>query len=88
MLLVLPLAVNDSERVDVTHRIPSALTPFAAKRVCASNNFRIITPRPCHCQGVFAGRGFILFFLGFLGGGITSMVPPLALIFCAADSEK
>src|SRR5438128_10704911 len=35
-----------------------------------------------------AGRGFILFFLRFLGGGMTSVLPPLALIFSAADLEK
>src|SRR5262249_42443096 len=33
-------------------------------------------------------RGFILLRLGFAGGGITSAVPPLALIFSAADFEK
>src|SRR5262249_15858641 len=33
-------------------------------------------------------RGFILFRLGFLGGGMTSAVPPLAVIFSAADFEK
>src|SRR5262249_34511453 len=37
---------------------------------------------------VFAAGGFILLRTGFLGGGITSMVPPLALIFSAADLEK
>src|ERR1700756_3508465 len=40
------------------------------------------------CHVVFAGRGFILFFLGFLGGGITSAMPPLAVIFSVADFEK
>ena len=34
------------------------------------------------------GRGFILLRSGFLGGGITSVVPPLAVIFSAADFEK
>src|SRR5437588_387298 len=41
---------------------------------------------PCHvvtlslspCHEVFSGRGFILFLLGFLGGGITSTEPPWA----------
>src|SRR5262245_47976053 len=36
----------------------------------------------------FAFRGFILFLTGFLGPGITSVVPPLAVIFSAADFEK
>src|SRR5207302_10420464 len=50
---------------------------------------------PCHvvtlslspCHEVFSGRGFILFLLGFLGGGITSTEPPLAFIFSVADLE-
>ena len=36
----------------------------------------------------FGGRGFILLRTGFFGGGITSAVPPLAVIFSAADFEK
>jgi hypothetical protein len=35
MPLMLRLAANDSERVDVTHRIPSALTAIAAKSASA-----------------------------------------------------
>src|SRR5262245_58628319 len=34
------------------------------------------------------GRGFILFRFGFLRGGRTSVLPPLAAIFSAADLEK
>src|SRR5205085_9299543 len=41
------------------------------------------------CYGCcLGGRGFILFRLGFFGGGITSAVPPRAVIFSAADFEK
>src|SRR5262245_9635884 len=55
---------------------------------------------PVHCElpeahacgspnySPLAFRGFILLRTGFLGGGITSAVPPLALIFSAADLEK
>jgi hypothetical protein len=39
-------------------------------------------------QEVLAGRGFILLRTGFLGGGITSALPPLAVIFSRADFEK
>src|SRR5260370_27349004 len=39
-------------------------------------------------QFSFAGRGFILFFLGFFGPGISSVVPPWAAILAAADLEK
>src|SRR4051812_29242697 len=42
--------------------------------------------RPLHHS--FAGLAFILFRLGFLGGGINSAVPPLAAIFSRADAEK
>src|SRR5205807_1215111 len=38
-----------------------------------------------HC---LAARGFILLRFGLAGGGITSVVPPLAVIFWAADLEK
>src|SRR5438046_2837196 len=36
----------------------------------------------------FGGRGLILFLTGFFGGGMTSAVPPRAVIFSAADLEK
>src|SRR6476619_3567310 len=36
----------------------------------------------------FAFRGFILFLTGFFGPGITSVVPPFAVIFSLADFEK
>src|SRR5271165_2154844 len=39
-------------------------------------------------DSVFDGRGFILLRTGFLAGGMTSAVPPLAAIFSAADFEK
>jgi hypothetical protein len=35
-----------------------------------------------------AGRGRILFFFGLRGGGMTSVLPPRAVIFAAADLEK
>src|SRR5262245_4132849 len=46
----------------------------------AANPSRIVA---LYCS--FAGRGFILLRAGFLGGGMTSVVPPLALIFSRAD---
>jgi len=39
-------------------------------------------------HGALLGRGFILFLTGFLGGAMTSVLPPLATIFSAADLEK
>src|SRR5262249_60838863 len=49
-----------------------------------------LTPPARQRRGYFvlAGRGRILFRTGFFGGGITSVVPPLAVIFSAADFEK
>ena len=44
---------------------------------------------PCvNAVALGACRGFILLRTGFFGGGITSAVPPLAVIFSAADFEK
>src|SRR5262249_24571545 len=85
---LLPQLRDDEDGLELAHG-PTPSAPLAAKRATPPGLAPLAASGAAPCHAWARGfRGRILFRTGFLGGWITSAVPPLAVIFSAAGLLK